>query len=145
MIQRSIKTLNRPSLFAACALALLPSSALAAQSSDLVRDAARAIMANDVAALKEMRFRAYGLDHKPIAVDALLAITSKCIRDADARERASPRELHYECEALQDQRDKCDGPILIVSIDRATSPDVFAQLRFKRQETAECALPALPG
>ncbi|MCK0128439.1 hypothetical protein [Erythrobacter sp. F6033] len=120
-------------------------SSVSAQSGDLVRDASRAIMASDAAGLKAMRFRAYGLDRKAITVDDLLAITSACKRDAYARERASPRELHFECRALQGKRGKCDGPILIVSIDRATSPDVFAQLRFKRLETSECALPALPG
>jgi len=129
------------------AIALIAAvSASNAEARDIVAAAAKAIVAQDADSLEAMRFDAYGLDRKPLSVDDLLNRIHRCrtIDRADQALLPYPREIHFECDESQDDRGPCDGNILIVAIDRATSPDVFAQLRFKRLETSACALPQVP-
>lgn len=93
-----------------------------------------------------MRFTVFDLDRKPLSVHGLLNRIARCDRlDGRDRDREDyPKEIYFQCSDTPEKRGPCDDDILIVSLDRATSPDVFAQLRFKRLETAECALPKLP-
>lgn len=116
------------------------------EAGDIVAAAANAIVAQDADTLEAMRFDAYGLDRKPLSVSGLLDSISQCRRlgHIDRGRQPYPREIHFECDESQDDRGPCDSNILIVALDRATSPDVFAQLRFKRLETSACALPQAP-
>ncbi|WP_298464829.1 hypothetical protein [uncultured Erythrobacter sp.] len=117
-----------------------------AQPPDLVRAAADAIVAQDAAALEAMRFSAYDLDRKPLTVEGLLGRIAQCqrVERRGLGREAYPKEIHFQCSDTLEKRGACDDDVLIVALDRATSPDVFAQLRFKRLETAECALPKPP-
>lgn len=121
-------------------------SASNAEARDIVAAAANAIVARDADTLKAMRFDAYGLDRKPLSVDDLLDRISQCRRlgHTDWELQPNPREIHFDCDESQEVQSPCEDNILIVALDRATSPHIFAQLRFKRLETSACALPQAP-
>ncbi|MEO9617232.1 MAG: hypothetical protein ABJF89_07150 [Parasphingorhabdus sp.] len=121
-------------------------SASSAEARDIVADAADAIAAQDADTLENMRFDAYDLDNTPLSVDNLLDRVSQCkfLDQMDPDLQPYPREIHFACEQSQDDQGPCESNILIVALDRATSPHVFAQLRFKRLETSACALPQAP-
>ncbi len=139
------KFLKSVRLFFAFAFSV-SASVCAAEPVDIVDGAAKAIEQRDGDALKAMRFTAYDWERNPLSVDELIGIVSACRQiESAARNVSGTRELHFECGEIQASRKRCDGPVLIVALDRATSPDIFAQLRFNRIATPECALPRLPG
>lgn len=121
-------------------------SASSAEARDIVADAANAIVAQDADTLDAMRFDAYDLDKTPLSADSLLDRVSQCklLGQMDLDLQPYPREIHFACDEIQDDQGPCDSNILIVALGRATSPHVFAQLRFKRLETSACALPQAP-
>lgn len=121
-------------------------SASNAEARDIVADAANAIVAQDADTLEAMRFNAYGLDRKPLSVDSLLDRVTQCklLDQMDRDLQPYPREIHFACDESQDDQGRCDSNILIVALGRATSPHVFARLRFKRFETSACALHQRP-
>lgn len=128
-------------------IAALSATTLVAQGRDIVAEAATAIIERDAESLSAMRFTAYDLDRQPVSVQALLERTSEC-RALDERERGVEGRSHlirFECGERLDSKGECESDILIMALDRATSPDVFAQMRFERLDTDECALPRLPA
>lgn len=133
-------------IVAASVALIAAASASNAEAKDIVAAAANAIIARDADSLKAMRFDAFDRNGKPLSVDGLLNRIDRC-RRIDLSDQAVspyPRKIHFECDESQDDRGPCDDTIMIVALDRATSPDVSAQLRFKRLETSACALPPVP-
>lgn len=114
---------------------------------DIVATATNAIVAQDADTLNAMRFDAYGPDNAKLTVDGLLARINQCKLQKQVQRNAAARarEIHYLCDNVSDEQRECESNILTVLIDRATSPDVTAILRYKRRETEECALPPVPS
>ncbi|MEL6530164.1 MAG: hypothetical protein AAFQ27_09385 [Pseudomonadota bacterium] len=113
---------------------------------DIVADAARAIVAQDAEALASMRFRARGFDSEPVSIERFLARVEGCEKIAEhVRGTVSfAHQIHYECPNKPAPPARCATEIIVVAVDRASSPDVTAFLRHQRLETPDCRLPPVP-
>ncbi len=113
--------------------------------SDIVVTAASALERGDVSTLDDMRFRAYGLDNKPMPTAELAVLLSGCDALATDASTTRPVRLRYRCESLNAPMGPCDSDVLIVDVNRATSPDVYGTLYFERSNRPECKLPMVPA
>ncbi len=140
--------ITNPLRFAASMFAVigLATGALAQQPQDIVGEAATAIVAQNAEALKAMRFAARDFQSKPMAIAAFLDQIDGCELVAEHKRGvvSMAHQIHYICPNKPTPSIKCASDILVVAIDRASSPDVTAFLRYQRLDTPECELPAVP-
>lgn len=88
-----------------------------------------------------------------MSVNRLLEHIAQCaiVNENETSEQISTHEIYFNCTNREElsfepiKRGRCDDDILVIRITRATSPDIYASLSYKRLATNECALPKLPS
>lgn len=114
---------------------------------DILETAEQAIEARNVKALESMRFTAYGTDRDALSAADLIARLSECTR-ANRETDPGPRariQISYNCAMGEKANARCESDTLLLSLDRASSPHVFAQLSYRRIVSQECTFPAPPS